>query len=178
MENNLSIKIAVVGAESTGKTTLCQSLAAHFEAALVPEYARLYFQKANIHNYQIKDLELIAQKQFNLENEIVNKTNALVFCDTNIHTIKIWAELEFNFCPHIILNLMQQCKYDFFLITANDLPWQKDDLRQNKFSRDLIFQMNLSEVKKTNTAFKVIEGTNAIRLNAAINAIKEHFKLS
>ena len=168
----------MIGAESTGKTTLCQSLATHFEAALVPEYARVYFQNADIHNYQIKDLELIAQKQFDLENEAVNKTHSVVFCDTNIQTIKIWAELEFNFCPNTILQLLQQSKYDFFLITANDLPWQKDDLRQNKFSRDLIFQLNLSEVQKTNTAFDIIEGKNSNRLSAAIHAIKKHFKFN
>ena len=171
METKFGIKIAVVGAESTGKTALCVALAKHFHAALVPEYARTYFQKADINHYQINDLEIIAKKQIELENEQLNLRNALLICDTNLITIKIWAELEFNACPNSILALKKQNKYDFYLITSNDLPWEKDPLRQNKFNRDLIFDLNLEEVKAENCPYAIVSGYNAGRIQNAIQSL-------
>ena len=37
-------KIVVLGPESTGKSTLCAQLAAHYKSSWVPEYARTYLQ--------------------------------------------------------------------------------------------------------------------------------------
>ena len=38
------INVAVLGAESTGKTTLCRDLAEHFDTPWVSEYMRTYLQ--------------------------------------------------------------------------------------------------------------------------------------
>ena len=39
------LKIILTGPESSGKTTLAQQLVAHFNAPLVEEYARVFFEK-------------------------------------------------------------------------------------------------------------------------------------
>ncbi len=171
MEKQSCIKIAVIGAESTGKTELCEALAKHYQAALVPEFARIYFQKADINNYQIEDLEKIAKEQIQLEQAANESGKKIIICDTNLITIKIWAELEFNACPNSILQSMQQGKPDFYLITANDLPWQKDPLRQNKFSRDLIFERNIEEIKAQNKSYAIVKGANTARLQSALIGI-------
>ena len=96
MEKNTIKKIAVIGAESTGKSNLCQSLAINYKTVFVPEYARTYFNTNDINNYSIFDLQIIAQKQIDLENELIKKANTLLFCDTTLLTLKIWGDLEFN----------------------------------------------------------------------------------
>lgn len=165
-------KIAVLGAESTGKTWLCERLAAHFETEWVPEYAREYFNGSDIYNYTLNDLITIARRQLEMEEEHLAKVNRLLFCDTTLITLKIWAELEFRICPQRILDGIAASHYDLYLVTANDIPWEQDPLRQNKHSRDLLLQLNLEEVKKTGKPYRLIEGTTEDRLRNAIRAIE------
>lgn len=164
-------KIAVLGAESTGKSWLCEQLAAHYRTAWVPEYAREYFNNSDIYNYTLNDLVLIAQSQLKMERETAPAANHFLFCDTSLITLKIWAELEFQTTPAFIEEGLQNNHYDFFLITNNDVLWQADPLRQNKHSRDLLFQLNETEVKKTGIPYEIISGLDRERLNNAIRAI-------
>ena len=63
-------KIVVIGPESTGKSTLCSQLAAHYNTLWVPEYAREYLEK-NGTNYSYDDLLAIAKGQINSEENLV-----------------------------------------------------------------------------------------------------------
>lgn len=173
MEKTGIISIAIVGAESTGKTELCQLLAAHYSTVWVPEYAREYFNHSDIYNYTLRDLEYIAQKQIELEARAITDANRLMFCDTALITLKIWAELEFHQTPELISRQLQRQSHQFYLITNNDVPWEKDSQRMNKFSRDMIFEMNQEEVKKQNTPYAIVSGTGSGRLETAINQINK-----
>jgi nicotinamide riboside kinase len=166
-QNNIK-KIAVIGAESTGKTWLCYALATHYSTKWVPEYAREYFNDSDIYNYTLSDLILIAKKQLALENELMARANTFLFCDTTLITLKIWAELEFQQIPAFIETQLVTTKYDYYFITDNVLPWESDAQRQNKFSRDVILQMNIAEVKKQHAPFAIITGVNQQRLTHAI----------
>jgi len=175
MEKSSIIKIAVIGAESTGKSELCEALAKHYNTVWVPEYAREYFNDSDIYNYTIEDLIIIAEKQIALENEIAKKAKRFLFCDTTLITLKIWAELEFKKTPEFIHDNLYKIKYDHFFITDNDLPWTPDALRQNKFSRDMILEMNKKEVKDLNASFSIISGMNEERVKNAIKVIDKLF---
>lgn len=170
MESGIK-KIAIVGAESTGKTQLCESLALHYNTLWVPEYAREYFNNSDIYNYTLNDLEQIAQQQIKAERDLIQKVNKFLFCDTALITLKIWAELEFGNCPASILKLLAENKYDYYLITNNDVAWEKDEQRLNKFSRELILDLNLKEVKTEETPFGIVAGTSKIRLENAIHLV-------
>src|SRR6266508_5671062 len=65
-------KIVVTGPESTGKSTLCQQLAKHFNTLWCPEYAREYLLK-NGAKYSYDDLLNIAKGQVRLEDEYLEK---------------------------------------------------------------------------------------------------------
>lgn len=59
-------KIVILGPESTGKSTLCEQLAAHFKSRWVPEYARTYLEgTGNVYAYE--DLWEIAKGQMEAE---------------------------------------------------------------------------------------------------------------
>ncbi|HOZ87295.1 MAG TPA: ATP-binding protein, partial [Bacteroidia bacterium] len=153
MEKNGIKKIAVIGAESTGKTWLCEALAKHYQTVFVPEYARDYFNDSDIYNYTLNDLVLIAKKQLELENENILKARRFLFCDTTLITLKIWAELEFEQTPPFIESQLAEVEYDHYFLTDNEIPWTEDGLRQNKHSRDLLFQMNETEIKNLKIAY-------------------------
>jgi NadR type nicotinamide-nucleotide adenylyltransferase len=173
MENRSIKKIAILGAESTGKTQLCEQLALHFSTAWVPEYARDYFNQSDIYNYTLNDLEYIAQQQVRLEGQQIKTANKFLFCDTALITLKIWAELEFGTCPQAILSLMETNRYDYYLITNNDVDWKPDPQRLNKFSRDKIFEKNKAEALLEKTHFGIVTGTGEIRQSKAIKLILE-----
>jgi len=133
----------------------------------VPEFAREYFNNSDIYNYSLSDLEHIALKQVELEEALIKKANALLFCDTALITLKIWAELEFGTCPELILSLMKSNTYDYYLITNNDVVWEPDEQRLNKFSREQIFEMNILEATNENVAFGIVKGSRIKRTECA-----------
>ena len=165
------IKIAIVGAESTGKTWLCEALAKHYTTSWVPEYARAYFNDSDVYNYTLEDLVIIAQKQIELEKKGMKEANGVLFCDTSLITLKIWAELEFKTIPLYIKEHLSLIKYDHYLITDNQIPWVADRLRENKHSRELLFRMNVAEVEKSLIPYTIISGTDTQRLENAIAVI-------
>jgi len=61
-------KIVVIGPESTGKSTLCQLLAEHYNTRWCPEYAREYLLTNGV-SYTYQDLLAIAKGQLALEDE-------------------------------------------------------------------------------------------------------------
>lgn len=171
MEDRGLRKIAIIGAESTGKTQLCEELAQHYHTQWVPEYAREYFNNSDIYNYTLKDLEIIAEKQVEWEHKTFEKANNFLFCDTALLTLKIWAELEFGTCPNSIKELINKNPYDHFLITNNDVEWEKDPQRLNKYSRQLIYEMNRKEAEKSGKTFSLITGKGRERSQIAIRGI-------
>lgn len=171
MAQNTIKKIGIVGAESTGKTWLCENLAQHFQTVWVPEYAREYFNDSDIYNYTMEDLILIAKKQVALENQLMKRAREFIFCDTTLITLKIWAILEFNQTPPYIEEHLSRIKYDHYFITDNQMPWVADALRQNKHSRELLFHMNEEEVKRSGIPYSVITGVNNDRLKVAIELL-------
>jgi len=177
MEENKIIRIGIIGAESTGKTRLCEDLALHYQTVWVPEFAREYFNDSSIYNYTANDLVTIAKRQVELEEEYEKKARTFLFCDTTLITLKIWAELEFESTPGFIEEHLSKIKYHHYLITNNDLAWVEDDLRQNKFDRDLLLEMNINEVKKLGGTFSLISGKESYRVENAvqiIEALKQH----
>ena len=172
MEKNNLKKIAIIGAESTGKSWLCERLAKHFNTIWAPEYAREYFNTFNVSDYELSDLIKIAKKQLELEKDYASKANQFLFCDTSLITIKIWAELEFKKVPTFIYDQISKSDYNCFLLTNNDLPWQADNQRQNKFNRELIFKLNEDEIKKTGLPYFIVKGFDDSRLNEAIKIVQ------
>lgn len=175
MEKSNIIKIAVIGAESTGKSELCEALAKHYNTVWVPEYAREYFNDSDIYNYTQEDLVIIAKKQIKAENELINKAGRFLFCDTTLITLKIWAELEFKQTPDFIIENLSKIRYNHYFIMANDMPWIRDELRQNKFSRDMILQLNINEVQALKGEFSIINGINGLRLKNSKRILDEKF---
>lgn len=126
-------KFVVIGPESTGKSTLCNQLAGHFNTLWVAEYAREYLEK-NGTNYSYDDLLIIAKGQINLEESEVLKLKSrdsrLLFIDTDMYVMKVWCEYVFNKCHNWILSRIAERKYDGYLLCNPDLPWIKDNLRE------------------------------------------------
>jgi NadR type nicotinamide-nucleotide adenylyltransferase len=133
-------KIVAIGPESTGKSTLCEQLAAHYQTAWCAEYAREYLLTHG-KEYGYDDLLVIANGQVRLEEESLTnypeKVNhqqkekpGLLFIDTDMYVMKVWCEFVFNKCHPYILDQLIKREYDLYLLCNTDLPWVRDELRE------------------------------------------------
>jgi NadR type nicotinamide-nucleotide adenylyltransferase len=174
-ENNKLIRIAITGPESTGKSDLAKALAEYYQTVWVPEYAREYLNNLN-RDYIYKDILLIAKGQVKGEEEILEKTNRFLFADTEMIVLKIWCEVKYRKCHPWILNQLAKQKYDLYLLTDIDLPWQPDPLREHPDKRRELFNLYLDELKKKDLPFEIVSGFGDQRLANAIEIIEKRFK--
>lgn len=166
-------RIAIIGPESTGKSTLCEQLAAYYGTSWVPEYAREHLlQKGPKYTYD--DLLVIARRQLALEDEISGSTNRpLVFVDTDMYVMKIWAEFVFQRCHQWIIDRIVERKYALYLLCNIDLPWEKDELREypDFEPRAKLFNMYRDNLINQNVPWKLISGNSEERFQTAVTAV-------
>lgn len=124
-------KIVVIGPESTGKSTLCEQLAQHYNTQWCPEFAREYLL-TNGTDYAYDDLLTIAKGQLAMEDEYAAMVhhNKPLFIDTDMYVLKVWCEFVFGKCHKWIEQQIVKRKYDLYLLCHTDLPWVKDELRE------------------------------------------------
>jgi NadR type nicotinamide-nucleotide adenylyltransferase len=134
-------KVVIIGPESTGKSTLCQQLAEHYETMWCPEFARDYLL-TNGTDYEFDDLLTIAKGQLAMETELEKKLeknsetllddggHLPLFIDTDMYVMKVWCEFVFNKCHRFVLDQIVERNYDLYLLCNVDLPWIADELRE------------------------------------------------
>lgn len=171
---NKSIKkIAIVGPESTGKSTMSQLLAKHYRVSWVPEYARYYCEHLTT-PYTLQDEVNMFYGQIALEDAILVTTeNDFIICDTTFVTVKIWSDEMLGETPQVVLDTLPKRPYDLYLLMDVDLPWQDDPLRDFPNQREYFMGVWHQELKALNANYKVIGGLGAPRVEHAVRAIDE-----
>ncbi len=170
------LKIVLTGAESSGKTTLTNQLACHFECTFVLEYARLFFEQKKTASYGYEDLLKIAQGQIRLENKKIknNLNSKLCILDTDLITIKIWSMVKFGKCEDWILKQIEARKYDFYLLCSPEgIAWEADPLRENPQDRNDLFKLYEKELIFYNKKYRILKGNEMERLHAAVCALQD-----
>lgn len=167
-------RIAITGPESTGKSTLSARLASHYQTVWVPEYARGYLAQLN-RPYTIDDLLRIAKGQVESEKTLLKKASQVLFSDTELIVTKVWSEHAFGTCPAWILQGIEQQRYDLYLLTGIDIPWQPDPQREHPHLREYFYQLYRRELQERNLNFVEIWGNESERLNKAIQAVEAIF---
>jgi NadR type nicotinamide-nucleotide adenylyltransferase len=163
-------KIAIVGPECTGKTSLAKALALHYATDWVPEYARGYLDKL-ARPYELHDLLNIAQGQMRMEDEYTRDANKVLICDTNMLVIKVWSEFKYHTCDRWVLNEMATRSYSLHLLMQTDVPWQADPQREHPERREELFAIYKKELEAQQITYAEIGGTEAQRIALAIQAI-------
>ncbi len=162
------LNIAIIGPESSGKSTLCKYLSKHFDGAYFNEFARPYLESKN-GKYQFEDLETIARKQ---NEERKNITKSINFFDTENISLKIWSDYRYGKTSDYILQLIQEQKFDFYLLCEPDLPWEYDLLRENPNDRYELFEIFKKELIQNKFPYGIINGNEQIRMENAVKIIK------
>ncbi|MBG6235058.1 NadR type nicotinamide-nucleotide adenylyltransferase [Pedobacter sp. CAN_A7] len=166
-------KIAIVGPESTGKSTLTQQLARQYHSPWVAEYARYYCAALN-GPCTLQDEMNMFHGQVALEDSVLASTEKdLVFCDTTFLTVKIWTDHLFGETPQLVLDALHARPYDLYLLMDIDLPWEEDPLRDFPDLREHFMQVWHRELQNLQANYVVVSGTND-RFAHAVAAV-DHF---
>ena len=166
-------RVAILGAESTGKTTLAQNLARHFNTVWVPEFARAYLEaRGGICTPQ--DMPVIARGQAAAEDRAARDANRVLICDTELMTTALWHERYWGECPDEIAQMAQEraAHYRLFLLCDSATPWIGDGLRDSPGQREWFQERFLRELRQRRLPFVVLKGTYAQRTAAAIGAVE------
>ena len=164
------MKVVITGAESSGKTTLFNSLEDFYNIKGAKEYAREYLSKID-REYFKSDLCSIAQGQIKYEFDAKDSFPNLVLCDSDVLTIKIWSNYKYGDCDKEILELLSSFPADLYLLLSPDIPWEDDPLRENPNNREELFALYKMEIEQLKIPYFIISGDKQNRLDSAISII-------
>ena len=148
-------KICFYGPESTGKSTMAEKMALHYQTTFVPEVAR---ELINSNDITIDDIIEIGTAQTERVKEKTNSANKLVFCDTDLITTKIYSQYYLNEVPQILNDLEKEICYDLYFLLDIDVEWVADHLRDFGDRRLEMFNLFKSELEKRGIAYIQISG--------------------
>lgn len=166
------VKIAVVGPESTGKSTIAGQLARHYGTVCVPEYAREYCRHLN-RAYTLQDEMNMFYGQLALERSLVSLAqNNLLICDTMFLTIKVWCDHLFGYTPEAVHEALKNHSYDLYLLMDIDLPWIDDPLRDFPELREHFMAVWHRELRAIDANYRVVSGLGDQRFERALGEVQ------
>ena len=159
--------VCVVGAESAGKTTLCQHLADAFDVPWLPEYARDHLDGSP---YGEATVAAIAREQMRREAALLASGAAHVVLDTDLAVIWVWWRVKFGPPPAWLERAFRAQPARFYLLCRPDLPWQPDPLRESRGGRWTIHRRYVGLLSSRQLPFAEIGGSGPVRFDAAVAA--------
>jgi len=163
--------VALLGAECTGKSTLAEALARHFNAGLVTEYLREWCDTHGRTPQQHEQAHIADEQAARIE--AASRRHDLVICDTTPLITALCSEHYFGDASLTPNALAFQRRCDLTLLCAPDLPWQADGfLRDGPAVRERFDARIRAALAAGGIAWVDIGGTDAERTDAAIAAIQ------
>ncbi len=166
------MKIAVLGAESTGKTELTRALAAHYtgrgeRVSLIPEVLREWCEERGRVPVVHEQLA-IATEQARRADEA---DGGIVIADTGPLMIAVYSDMLFGDASIYPMALAHQKTFDVTLVTGIDLPWVADGLRDGPHAQEPTDKLLRAALARGGVDYKVIYGAGPERLANALMAI-------
>ncbi len=168
-------RICILGAESTGTTTLAKDLAKHYKTVWVPEYGRFFsegklFGDKNA-DWRSAEFPKIARAQNALEDSLAEASNGLVICDTNAFATGVWHERYMHKPSKEVEAIAKGRHYDLYILTGDEIPFEQDGTRDGEHVRHEMHKRFLEKLQEDHKKFIVVTGNKEERLKAAIGAI-------
>jgi NadR type nicotinamide-nucleotide adenylyltransferase len=196
------LRVVIVGAESTGKTTLSKALSTYFQhkglawakTRWVAEYGREYtYQKlavatalaATSHHVPpaLQELEwtsnefvYIAQTQMELENQAAMDSSALVIADTDAFATAIWHE-RYVGRRHAAIEAMttEFSPHRLYILTdTSSVPFEQDGIRDGEHIRDWMQQRFIERLQQCELNWAQVSGDQQQMLEQAIALIEKN----
>ncbi len=168
------VRIALLGAESTGKTQLSWGIAEALQSlglqvTVVPETLREWCEAHNrtpLAHEQLEIAQQHAQRIFSIDH-------GWVIADTSPLMTAIYSDFIFKDKSLYAQALLEQASFDITLVMGLDLEWIADGLqRDGAHVREPVDSLLRQALQSAGLPFKVIYGQSDARLSAALMAIQ------
>lgn len=191
----LTRRVVVLGAESTGTTTLSRALAAHYRrrggvwarTGWVAEYGRRYSEEklaaaraadptatwADI-SFAPAAFPVIARRQDAEEERAARTGSPVLFCDTDSFATGIWHERYTGGRSDEVERTAALTRRHLYLLTDHaDVPFEDDGLRDGPHLRPWMTGRFREELEATGRRFLLVRGNHEERLETAARAVDE-----
>jgi NadR type nicotinamide-nucleotide adenylyltransferase len=163
-------RVCLLGAESTGKSTLAEALAKQLGTAWVPEYGREMWHLRQ-GKLQYEDMLAIAREQVAREEAAVMQANRWLFCDTSPLTTLLYSHEIFGQADEQLVKLASR-QYDAHMLCAPDFPMVQDGTRRDEGFRQHQHAWYVNECARRNIGIMALHGS----LDARIAAVREFLR--
>ncbi len=153
----LARRVAILGPESTGKTTLARRLADHYRTLWVPEYLRAWLDHRGLPVVP-SDVHTAARGQVATEYALARRCNRLLVCDTDLWMSVVYAEYYFGAAPPWIVEAARAQRRDLTLVLEPDVPHVADVQREGPHVRGVVLDRLLRRLTHEGVSFHRIRG--------------------
>ncbi|MCD0465998.1 AAA family ATPase [Flavobacterium sp. ENC] len=164
---DLITKVVLLGAPSTGKTTLAEQLAAHFDTQWMPEYGREYWEQNQVNKrLTLEDLLKIAEIHIEREDALVLQANRFLFSDTNAITTYLFSLDYHGTALSALENLAKTAekRHDIIFVCDTDIPYDDTWDRSGDVKRKTFQQKIIEDLDARNLKYYMLKGTVAERI--------------
>ena len=173
---NTAKLICIIGAESTGKTTLAQALADRFDCPWVPEYLRAFCQlhgRAPSQHEQLMILETQVVDEMSAKVSARERNRPYVFCDTAPLLTAIYSDFVLADQSLYAKARKLHSRYSLTLLLEPDIAWVADGMqRDGAHVREPITNLIERELAAVNAPVVRIRGQGDARIQAATQAMR------
>jgi NadR type nicotinamide-nucleotide adenylyltransferase len=164
-------RVAILGAESTGKSTLAAALAIRYGTLWVPEYLREFVEneaRVPLEQEQCR----IAQIQMEREQAAAGRAHRFLFCDTTPFMTAIYSGVYWGRVDPGLAALDLRHDYALTLLAAPDLPWVPDGLqRDSATKRQEVHEAVIDKLERRGIAYTLVSGSLEQRMLLAQQAL-------
>ncbi|MFD7438999.1 AAA family ATPase [Streptomyces sp. NPDC059861] len=189
----LTRRVVVLGAESTGTTTLAHALADHYRrrggvwsrTRYVPEYGREYseLKLAELRaerpdaewsdvTFRSADFPVIARRQAELEDEAARVGSPVLICDTDAFATTIWHERYMGTTSPDTREIAAHGRQHLWILTDHHgVAFEDDGLRDGEHLRPWMTARFVTELSRSGRRTAVVTGPREERLATAVAAV-------
>jgi HTH-type transcriptional regulator, transcriptional repressor of NAD biosynthesis genes len=178
------MRVSILGAECTGKSTLARALAQQLEplfgtVRVVPEYLRewcdLHGRTPLAHEQAAIAAEQL--RRIRVSNNASPGANSCTVTDTSPLVTAVYSDLLFQDASLYDDAIATERETDVILVTGLDLLWQADGLQRDGVAMQRQFDTRLRDVLAAHQlAYATVYGQGQQRVDAAMAAVDSHIR--
>ena len=171
--------VVLIGAPSTGKSTLAQHLATHFDTCFTPEHGRDYWHANQVNRrLSLAQLNALAHQHIEKEDLQLAQSNRYLFTDTNALTTAVFSEYYHGVVHPDLERLVQlsRRRYDLVLLCGDDIPYDDSEDRSGEDNRRLLQRATENKLHNLDIPYQRIDGALGVRASQVKDVLAKYNK--
>jgi HTH-type transcriptional regulator, transcriptional repressor of NAD biosynthesis genes len=176
---DLVTNVVLLGAPSTGKTTLAARLAEAYGTIWMPEYGREYWERYQVdRRLTMGQLAELAEGHLEREETLLTEANRYLFTDTNAITTAMFS-LAYHgaVAPRLAeLAMRVQSRYDLVVVCDTDIPYDDTWDRSGDADRQVFQKQIIADLRVRKLPFLLVRGDLDSRVRQVGALLARHRK--